>query len=184
MKSVLIDDFADPINDRHVPDRLRPHKELGVISISRDVIADGLPDIGPIDILTSFDSLEHWHHSPKRLLRQAMSMMRPGGRIVIGVPNCVNARKRITMLLGRNKWSSMAEWYDSEVFRGHVREPDVGDLVYIAKDMGISNYQIVGRNWQGRHSSNPVVRNISRLSDGVLRLRPSLCSDIYLLGQL
>ncbi len=184
MKSILVDDFADPVNKLHVPESLRPHRELGVVSISRDIIAEGLPQLGPIDILTSFDSLEHWHHSPKRVLHQAVSMMSPEGRIVIGVPNSNNARKRISTLLGRNKWSGMEEWYESDIFRGHVREPDVADLIHIGKDLGLRDIHIVGRNWQGRHSANPLVRNVARLSDNLLRLRPTLCSDIYLVGRV
>ena len=43
---------------------------------------------------------------------------------MVGVPNCVNLRKRLTVPLGRGKWSPMADWYEQPSFRGHVREPD------------------------------------------------------------
>ena len=51
----------------------------------------------------------------------------------------------------------MAHWYEPELFRGHVREPDVDDLRYIARDMGLEDVvvakgaEVVGRfNCRGR----------------------------------
>ena len=75
----------------------------------------------------------------------------------------------------------MAHWYESERFRGHVREPSVADLRYIARDMGLSRVRIIGRNWQG-YAGRPGVRALTHLADPLLKLRPSLCSNIYLLG--
>jgi hypothetical protein len=45
--------------------------------------------------------MEHWHHSPKRLFRQVSDkLLKPGGRFVLAVPNCVNLRKRLSVPLG------------------------------------------------------------------------------------
>jgi SAM-dependent methyltransferase len=46
--------------------------------------------------------MEHWHRSPKALFHEALTWLRPGGLLVIGVPNCVNLRKRLTVPLGRS----------------------------------------------------------------------------------
>jgi hypothetical protein len=102
---------------------------------------------------------------------------------MIGVPNCVNLRKRLTVPFGHGKWSSMASWYDEPEFTSHVREPDVDDLAVIARDLGLEQFRIVGRNWSGHASSSRVIRAAARLSDHLLRLRPSLCSDLYLIGR-
>ena len=97
--------------------------------------------------MTSFDSMEHWHHSPKRLFRQVSAqLLKPRGRFVLGVPNCINARKRLSVPLGIGKWSAIEDRYEEPEFRGHVREPDVADLRYIARDMGLKDVQIFGRN--------------------------------------
>jgi SAM-dependent methyltransferase len=135
-----------------------------------------------IDVFTSFDSMEHWHASPKALFRQCRRALRPGGLFLLGAPNCVNLRKRISVPLGRGKWTSMNDWYESPVFRGHVREPDIEDLRYIGRDIELTNVQILGRNWQGYSHASRLLRTLTPIFDGPLRLFPGLCSDIYLLG--
>src|SRR5690606_4681130 len=99
--SILVDDFRDPVNASLGEAALEPHRKRGVEIISRDVIADGV-DFAPdsLDAVTTFDSIEHWHHSPKRLLHQLMDALKPGGLLIIGAPNCVNLRKRISVPLG------------------------------------------------------------------------------------
>ena len=181
---VLIDDFDDDINHRCSNSVFDLHRTAGVDVVARDVIARGILDIpGQFDIVATFDSMEHWHHSPKRLFGEVAAKLKPGGVFLLGVPNCVNLRKRLTVPFGRGKWSAMLDWYEAPVFRGHVREPDVDDLLYIARDMGLEQCEILGRNWLGHLSGSRVIRLASTLFDYPLRLRPQLCSDIYLLGQ-
>ncbi len=127
--------------------------------------------------------MEHWHRSPKRLFAAIIESLVPGGLFIVGVPNVVNLRKRITVPLGRGKWSQMAHWYETERFRGHVREPDVDDLRYIARDMNLTDVEILGRNWAGYLSRNRWMQLATALIDRPLRLRPSLCSDLYLIGR-
>ena len=180
---VLVDDFDDSINHKVGPSILDLHRRLGVEVIARDVVEKGIRDIpGYFDIITTFDSMEHWHHSPKRLFHEVIEKLNPGGVFVLGVPNCVNIRKRITVPLGIGKWSSMQDWYEADKFRGHVREPDVTDLIYIARDIGLTNIKIYGRNWLGYFSANPAIRFATKVMDYPLRLKPSLCADIYLVG--
>jgi 2-polyprenyl-3-methyl-5-hydroxy-6-metoxy-1,4-benzoquinol methylase len=183
MKSTLIDDFNDSVNARFatVPNTL--HRQLSVNVISADLVASP-PDMprNSLDVVTSFDSIEHWHSSPKPSLHRALSWLKPGGLLILGVPNCVNLRKRLTVPLGRGKWSSMSDWYEESSFRGHVREPDVDDLHYIARDLELQNVEIIGRNWLGYHHRSALVRSVTRLVDLPLRMFPSLCADIYLIG--
>ena len=184
MRSTLVDDFGDSVNREfaQVPERV--HKVYGVEVVSADVI-ESPPEFaeGSFDVVTSFDSMEHWHHSPKTLFHRVMRWLRPGGLLVLGVPNCVNLRKRITVPFGMGKWSSMADWYDQARFRQHVREPDTDDLRYIASDLQLERVEILGRNWLGYASSRGWVRLGTPLFDATLRLFPSLCADIYLVGR-
>ena len=183
MKSILIDDFQDEVNLKFGDAILDIHKSYGVQIINRDLINQGInfePD--SIDAFTSFDSMEHWHHSPKQLLAQVKQSLNSTGIFVLGLPNCVNLRKRITVPFGYGKWSSMADWYENKIFRGHIREADVDDLHYIAKDMGLVDVKIYGRNWLGYISPNRVIRWASSLSDSLLQINPALCSNIYLVG--
>jgi SAM-dependent methyltransferase len=184
MRAILVDDFRDPVNLEVGPEVLELHRSYGVEVQSRDLIEDGVSfPPASLDAVTSFDSIEHWHHSPKRLFHAALEGLRPGGTFVLGAPNCVNLRKRLTVLAGSASWSRMEEWYESRRFRGHVREPDVGDLRYVARDLGLEDVRILGRNWLGLASSRRSVRLAAGAGDRVLRARPSLCSDIYLVGR-
>jgi 2-polyprenyl-3-methyl-5-hydroxy-6-metoxy-1,4-benzoquinol methylase len=180
---VLVDDFRDSINKAVGDSPLELHKSYGVEVVRRNVIAQGLTGLeGPFDVFTCFDSMEHWHHSPKQLFREAVEKLREGGALILGVPNCVNLRKRITVPFGRGKWSSMQDWYEADEFRGHVREPDVADLAYIAADLGLSDWKIVGRNWLG-YPENRALRGLAFAVDHALRFFPALCSNIYLVGK-
>jgi 2-polyprenyl-3-methyl-5-hydroxy-6-metoxy-1,4-benzoquinol methylase len=183
MKSMLIDDFKDSGFFTHDDPRHQMSSYYGFTKINRDIVKDGIDfESESIDVFTCFDSMEHWHSSPKRLFHQCMNALRPGGLFILGVPNCVNLRKRITVPLGRGKWSSIADWYESPIFRGHVREPDIDDLRYLARDMKLLSVQMIGRNWQG-YAANLVIAALTRLLDHPLRIFPSLCSDIYLVGR-
>lgn len=75
------------------------------------------------DAITSFDSMELWHHSPSKLFFEITSQLKPGGVFRLGVPNCVNLRKRLTVPLGFGKWSAMQDWYEEENFRGTCVNP-------------------------------------------------------------
>jgi 2-polyprenyl-3-methyl-5-hydroxy-6-metoxy-1,4-benzoquinol methylase len=183
-RTVLVDDFDDSVYHRVGVSMFDLHRSFGVEVIARDVVKNGIRDIvGTFDVITTFDSMEHWHHSPKRLLHEVVEKLKPGGAFVLGVPNCVNMRKRISVPLGIGKWSEMQDWYETPNFRGHVREPDVGDLLYIARDMGLTAIKIYGRNWLGYYSANPAIRFATRLLDVPMRVKPSICSDIYLVGR-
>lgn len=179
----LIDDFRDPINAEY-NSPLEVHKRYQVTVLDRDLVADPtlpMPD-GSVDAVTTFDSIEHWHGSPRRALHEAMRILRLGGLLVIGVPNCVNLRKRMTVPFGRGKWSSFERWYDEPIYRGHVREPDVDDLGRLAVDLGLADVQVFGRNWAGLMSSRRWVTRLTPFVDRPLRRFPSLCSDLYLMG--
>jgi len=184
MRATLVDDFGDSVNREYAQVPQQVHRKYGVEVVSSDVIES--PPVfadGAFDAVTSFDSMEHWHHSPRGLFQRVVRWLRPGGLFVLGVPNCVNLRKRITVPLGMGKWSSMADWYEQPRFRQHVREPDTADLRYIARDLELREVEILGRNWLGYTSARQWVRLGTPLLDIPLRLFPSLCADIYLVGR-
>jgi SAM-dependent methyltransferase len=184
MEAVLVDDCGDQVNADCGEDALAVHRNYGVRVLSKDMLTNHLGlEPGSLNAVTSFDSMEHWHHSPKAAFHRLLAALKPGGLFFLGVPNCVNLRKRITVPLGVGKWSSMDEWYEREMFRGHVREPDIDDLRYIARDLGLRDVWIFGRNWLGYASRHGWVRALTPLADRALRPFPTLCSDIYLLGR-
>jgi len=181
MRTVVVDDFNDPGNIVYGQGPQHLQKKYGVEVLCQDLTGTPLTFApGVFDVVTSFDSMEHWHHSPKRLFREVMRILKPSGVFILGVPNCVNLRKRITVPIGFGKWSSMEDWYDRETFRGHVREPAIDDLRYIADDMGLQRVRTFGRNWMAYYRLSGVP---AAIVDHILRRFPSLCSDIYLVGE-
>ena len=181
----LVDDFGGAWQETVAEDVFeRVHRKFGVKIVRRDVVAEGVEfEPESFDAFTIFDTIEHWHNSPKRVFHQLMAALKPGGLFIISSPNCVNLRKRITVPFGVGKWTLMQDWYGVEKFRSHVREPDVADLRYIAADLGLSNAKVIGRNWSGYRSRFRAARLVTPLIDRMLQCRPSLCSDIYLVGR-
>ena len=179
----MIDDFRDKGFFNQSDKRLKIPEAYGVTVISRDLISEGI-DFAPdsVDAFTCFDAMEHWHNSPKALFHELMKALRPGGVLLIGGPNCANLRKRLMLLLGRAKWTSMEDWYEAPVFHSHVREPDVDDLLYIARDLKLDSVRVFGRNWHFLKGAPPSLQPVAALADISLRPFPSLCGDIYLLG--
>lgn len=183
LQVTLVDDLLDPINHEWPIEKLGAHRATGVEVMAVDASSDAFDPPYGFDVITSFDSIEHWHRSPKRALHKIAAALKPGGYLVLGLPNCVNLRKRITVPLGYGKWSSMQAWYEEPIFRSHVREPDVDDLRYIARDLALTEVKIFGRNWAGYANRRKFIRNLTRFVDHPLRLMPSLCSDLYLIGR-
>jgi SAM-dependent methyltransferase len=182
-KFILVDDFADRWHGAAAA-YLDAQRASGVRVESLDVMHVPLPfQPDSLDAVTSFDCIEHLHNSPRPLLKQMMAALKPGGVFFLGVPNCVNLRKRLTVPLGIGKWSSMETWYDEPVFRGHVRELDVDDLHYIARDLGLVDVEIMGRNWLGYNSRFPWVKALIPAADRMMQMAPSLCSNLYMLAR-
>jgi SAM-dependent methyltransferase len=182
MRAFLVDDFGDEVNAEYPIGELAPHRDTGVRVVKSDVNHWGeyFADES-LDVVTSFDSIEHWHHSPRRALQEARRVLRPGGVLFLGVPNAVNLRKRIAVPLGRSNWSSFEDWYYPDRFRGHVREPVLGDMLRLVDDLGLECQNVWGRNWAG-YAGGRARRLVTGLIDWPLRLRPTLCSDLYVMA--
>jgi SAM-dependent methyltransferase len=177
-------DLPDAINFRRADEILAIHRAAGVTVDRRDPLVDGFGfPPASLDVVTTFGSMEHWHHSPKRLFASVMEALVPGGLFALSAPNCVSFAKRIKVPLGIARWSRIEDWYEAPRFRGHVREPSVADLRYIADDMGLVDVEILGRNWIGQLSRRPALRIAANVLDRVLRPWPTLCSDLYLVGR-
>lgn len=182
-KTTIIDDYQDSGHtNAALANVLQLNKAAGVTILNADVFQLNRVDFeaGGYDLVFSSDSMEHWHNSPKKLFHSLWKGMNDGALFWLGVPNCANLRKRLMAPFGKSKWTKMEDWYEPEIFRGHVREPDTEDLVYIAKDLGSQNYKIIGRNWIGHRHPSLFIRFLTPAADKLLRKFPGLCSDIYL----
>ena len=77
----------------------------------------------------------------------------------------------------------MPSWYNAERFRSHVREPDVDNLLYIARDLHLVDVRVIRRNWWGIASQSRIIALTARATDSLLRPFPTLCSNLYLSGR-
>ena len=167
-------------------------KQLGMNIIRENFLEELLPlPSASFDVVTSFHSLEHWHHSPKRLFKEIVRILKPGGFLVIATPNAVNLRKRVYAVFGRSSFPSLGEWYydGDPVFRGHVREPTLRDLQDLLEWNGFETIACHGRNFIGRQSQalswlpTPLLGALAVGSQCVLRFFPKLCSDLHVVGR-
>jgi SAM-dependent methyltransferase len=181
--AVTVDDCGDAGFAASGDPRQRMPHDYGVEVVWRDVARDGIEfEPESIDAFTSFDSIEHWHNSPKTAFHQMMAALRPGGVFLLSAPNCNDFAKRITVPLGIAEWSSFDWWYHQPVFRSHVREPSVRDFRRIAQDLRLTNVRVYGRNDSLLLSSRKIVRLLGEPLDYLLKLWPALCTEIYLMG--
>jgi SAM-dependent methyltransferase len=178
----LVDDFGDPVNRSFDVDALGLHKAFSVRVVKVDVRRFGERfEDGSLDVVTCFDSLEHWHHSPRPVFAEAFRVLKPGGTLLLSGPNAVNLRKRISVLFGRNNFSHFEDWFYPEEFRGHVREPVLGDLLRLVRELGFETRAACGRNWAAYGQSRAKLAAASAV-DRLLRPFPTLCSDIYVVA--
>jgi SAM-dependent methyltransferase len=187
MKAICVDNFR--IREKgHVCDKFYEHdltfektaSELGVEFIHTDLLnwEPPFPE-GSVDVVMTFDNIEHLHGSPRTTYQYITKCLKSRGLFIIGAPNAVNLFKRLRVPLGKNIFANLEEWYLHKQFIGHVREPIVSDLLYIAKDLNITVLHILGRNWLG---AEKMPKHIFVILDSMLRMFPTLCSNIYLIG--
>lgn len=100
----------------------------GIHWVEWDLLCDPLPlPASCCDLLTLFDVLEHIPR-PHVLLKEAYRLLRPGGLLVIKIPNAANLRNRIRLLRGRSPHPDpIQDWFSGQFF-GHYREMTATEL--------------------------------------------------------
>ena len=107
-------------------ERLTKHK---VRTIETDLIKGNLPlPDDSFDVVIIMAVIEHFPGSPKKILEEAKRVLKPGGTLVIEVPNVAALRNRLKLLLGRSIHFSIEDWYESDPFYGHFRELTMAEL--------------------------------------------------------
>lgn len=158
---------------------------LGVKFIHADLVECNLLDhFAPdsVDSVVTYHTLEHLHHSPRQLLESAMQVLKPGGTLVIEVPNAANLLKRIKLLLGGTNYPNYSAFYEKERWVGHVREYTVGDLRQVANRLGLASWRIEGKNWYGSLYRKKILEFVAKPLDALLQTRPGLCGSLFLIG--
>ena len=173
------DDFLDPWHSR--PENLDP-----VLSFARaagvQVYAQRerfeLPwEENWFDAITIINVIEHLHESPRDILNFAGTYLKPGGLLVVVMPNSVNLRKRLAVISGRSNYTPVRGLYEYDgLWRGHTREYTLQETCQIVQWTG---FEIVySKTFHGMLRSrlhSPFLRSIFRgLCVAAPRLKDSL----------
>lgn len=97
------------------------------------------------DMVMLNDVLEHIHDSPRDLLNDLLELATPEGILFITVPNQVNIKKRIEVLMGRTNLTAYETYYWAEnPWRGHIREYVRDDLEKLAEYLDLDVLELRG----------------------------------------
>ena len=89
--------------------------------------------------------LDHLHDSPRELMNSLVNFIRPGGYLFVTLPNAVNIRKRLSVLMGETNLPPYQGYYwHPGKWRGHVREYVRNDLRLLAENLELPIIELRG----------------------------------------
>jgi len=95
------------------------------------------------DVVLILDVIEHLHNSPREILNYGISLLKPGGTIIIETPNAVSLFNRVKVLFGKNNHINCSFFYwNIGDFRSHIREYTKTELIEIIKIHSINNIKV------------------------------------------
>jgi SAM-dependent methyltransferase len=121
---------------------------------------------GGFDAVTCMAVAEHLAHSPRALLVNLRSALRPGGTLVFEVPNIAFWPKRFAFFVrGQTVLAPIEDVYHSSVpFTGHHREYTLDEARYVARQAGFVvvseqtfNYGFDSNRWWNRVKYAPAL---------------------------
>lgn len=99
-------------------------------------------------LVTNMAVIEHLPDSPKALMTNLRNLIRPGGKLILEVPNVAYWPKRWNALRGRNVHQPLDAVYESEPpFVGHHREYTEQELRDVLEWSGFSPDEIAAFNY-------------------------------------
>jgi SAM-dependent methyltransferase len=131
----------------------------------------------PFTDILALDVLEHLR-DPRGTLQRLAPLLKPGGRLVIGVPNFLQLRNRLRILAGRWSYQETGGLYDE----GHLRWYSKANLHQLVPPSHFDIVNVGGYGWFPRGSrlaNRPVADMVMRaylrrVAAPVLALRPQL----------
>ncbi len=134
------DDLTDPWHQRYDNAwKIKEFAQQAGISFFKQTPSEYAVPFEPesFDVVCALGVIEHLHESPRALLNTMGRFVRQDGLLIIAMPNSVNLRKRLSVLMGRTNYPSVDAFYHSAgQWRGHVREYTLSEAAFICKAAG------------------------------------------------
>lgn len=111
-------------------------------SVAIEVIESNLYDVmlleESFDIVTSFETFEHFWHSPKPVMHKIVAALRLGGDFVLSVPNIVSLKNRLKVIMGQSPLPHYPFFFEhGHPLTGHRGEMTIGEVHYMMTAMGL-----------------------------------------------
>lgn len=172
-----LDDFGEGTHDY---DQIFETGNRHGIQFVRGNVTKTLPyEDASADLVTSFNTLEHLHESPRQVMAEVYRVLKPGGVCVLGLPNLLALYKRIRFVAGRTCMPDFNYWWSSFPWRGHIRESAPGEVHSILQKSGFQAGPEIGFDAELRYKMG---RLPYALYDTVRRLSSAGLSDCIFCG--
>ena len=134
------------------------------------------------DVVTLLDVIEHLHESPREIMNFAGTYLKPNGLLVISMPNSVNLRKRLSVLVGHTNYPLARAFYENpSPWRGHVREYTLAETADMVRWSG---FQIVlKRTFHAAMERRLSLRPLQWTFKAITTLAPTLRDGICVVGR-
>src|ERR1035437_3686533 len=149
MKVTVVDTFPETtlpgqekqaLKIRHALNVVYPQAGIDVMNL--DAYDMKLPK-SCADICSAFETFEHLWQSPKPVFQKMVEAIRPGGKLIIALPNIARLSSRIKAIMGRSVLPEFPDYYENGYpFYGHRREMTVGEVRWMFKHENLSLEQL------------------------------------------
>ena len=136
-----IDDYEDPwhLRDNNLKKLKRFAMNFGITLKVQDVRHRLEYPENHFDGCMINDLIEHLHETPRDLLNNVGFLVREGGYLFVTMPNAVNLRKRLSVIIGKSNYPAVEMFYHCiGPWRGHVREYTLAEQEYILRRNGFT----------------------------------------------
>jgi SAM-dependent methyltransferase len=158
------DDFQDPWHSlqENLDPVLACAKRAGVQVHAQDEHFTIPWDQESFDLVTLINVIEHVHDSPRGILNFAGGCLKTGGLLLVGMPNSVNLRKRLSVLQGKSNYTPARGFYENDgSWRGHVREFTFQETIDLLEWNGFQTvYKKTFHGMLKRRLGNPLLRGL------------------------